>query len=126
MSAAFKRLHHRVQQWVYDQGWTNLRRIQEEAIGAILDGSDVIVSAPTAGGKTEAAMALQYIRGGEIPATAVEIVVTSHRLFRQPQFRTLGTAANVICAGIQTANATVFVIDRLLLPPMAGDLVEVL
>jgi len=37
-----------------------------------------------------------------------------------------GTAANVICAGIQTANATVFVIDRLLVPPMAGDLVEVL
>ena len=56
MSAAFKCLHHSVQQWVYDQGWTNLRRIQEEAIGAILDGSDVIVSAPTAGGKTEAAM----------------------------------------------------------------------
>lgn len=37
-----------------------------------------------------------------------------------------GGAANVVCADIDTANATVFVIDRLLVPPMDGPLVEVL
>lgn len=36
-----------------------------------------------------------------------------------------GTAANVVCADIETSNATVFVIDRLLVPPMEGELVEV-
>jgi len=53
--SAFQRLHPRVQQWVYDRGWTALRDAQEQAIGPILDGCDVIVSAATATGKTEAA-----------------------------------------------------------------------
>lgn len=55
-SAAFGRLHELVQRWVWDQGWTDLRDIQEAAIGPILDGKqDVIIAASTAGGKTEAA-----------------------------------------------------------------------
>ena len=37
-------------------GWTSLRPVQEEASEAILDGKNAIVLAPTAGGKTEAAM----------------------------------------------------------------------
>jgi ATP-dependent Lhr-like helicase len=41
---------------VWDQGWTALRPIQERAADPILRGdADVIISAPTAGGKTEAA-----------------------------------------------------------------------
>lgn len=52
----FELLHPTVQRWVYKQGWTDLHQIQKEAIGPILSGqTDLIISAPTAGGKTEAA-----------------------------------------------------------------------
>jgi ATP-dependent helicase Lhr and Lhr-like helicase len=55
-SQAFHRLHPKIQRWVWDQGWTDLRDIQERAVGPILTGElDVIISAATAGGKTEAA-----------------------------------------------------------------------
>ncbi len=55
-SAAFTRLHPRLQRWVHEQGWTSLHDAQEQAIGPILDGDrDVIISAATAAGKTEAA-----------------------------------------------------------------------
>ncbi len=37
-------------------GWTALRPVQELAGGAILDGKNAVVLAPTAGGKTEAAV----------------------------------------------------------------------
>ncbi|MGD8718574.1 MAG: DEAD/DEAH box helicase [Candidatus Zixiibacteriota bacterium] len=52
----FGRLHKEVQRWVYLQGWTSLRDIQERAIGPILNAeNDVVISASTAAGKTEAA-----------------------------------------------------------------------
>ncbi len=55
-SQAFGRLHPRIQQWIYTQGWRQLRQAQERAAGPILAGNrDVIVAATTASGKTEAA-----------------------------------------------------------------------
>jgi ATP-dependent Lhr-like helicase len=55
-SPSFERLHPRVQEWVWQQGWSQLRHVQEQAIPAVLDASgDVIIAAATAGGKTEAA-----------------------------------------------------------------------
>lgn len=36
-------------------GWDGLRPVQEETYRAVLDGADVVVLAPTAGGKTESA-----------------------------------------------------------------------
>lgn len=48
-------LDTKVQQWVWKQGWTSLNDIQENSIPPILnDDCDVIISAATAGGKTEA------------------------------------------------------------------------
>ena len=53
-----------IQKWVRNQGWTELRPVQDIAIKAILQPEckegkipekDVIIAAPTAGGKTEAA-----------------------------------------------------------------------
>lgn len=54
---SFELLHENVQQWIWGQDeWTSLRPIQEQAIPIILEAdSDVILSAPTASGKTEAA-----------------------------------------------------------------------
>jgi ATP-dependent Lhr-like helicase len=37
-------------------GWTSLRPLQDQAVAPVLEGSDALLLAPTAGGKTEAAI----------------------------------------------------------------------
>ncbi|OAT14931.1 ATP-dependent helicase [Buttiauxella noackiae ATCC 51607] len=55
MSSAYDRLDPRVRKWVYKQGWPDLRPLQKSAIPAILARDrDVLISAGTAAGKTEA------------------------------------------------------------------------
>ncbi|HCA9524902.1 TPA: DEAD/DEAH box helicase [Klebsiella variicola subsp. variicola] len=55
MSSAYDSLDPRVRKWVYKQGWSTLRPLQESAIPAILArDQDVLISAGTAAGKTEA------------------------------------------------------------------------
>ena len=55
-SSSFELLDRRVQRWVYEREWTDLHEIQERSIPTVLErGSDLIVSASTAAGKTEAA-----------------------------------------------------------------------
>jgi ATP-dependent Lhr-like helicase len=53
--ASFDLLHENVQRWIWNRGWTGLRDIQQDAIAAVLlESSDLIISAATASGKTEA------------------------------------------------------------------------
>jgi ATP-dependent helicase Lhr and Lhr-like helicase len=53
----FDRLHPSVQHHVVNSmGWRELRPLQEEAVDPILDGASCLLIAPTAGGKTEAAV----------------------------------------------------------------------
>ena len=55
--SAFARFPARLQQAIVSRlGWTSLRPVQDLAGAAILDGKNVVVLAPTAGGKTEAAI----------------------------------------------------------------------
>ncbi len=54
-SAAFERLSPSIQRWMWRQQWNELHDIQEQAINPILDRCDVLISSPTASGKTEAA-----------------------------------------------------------------------
>lgn len=55
-SRAFERLHPKVQRWVWEQNWTELREAQEAAVDPIAEGNrDVIIASTTASGKTEAA-----------------------------------------------------------------------
>jgi ATP-dependent Lhr-like helicase len=55
-AGAYDRLHPKVQQWIRGQGWSQLRPVQVAAANAILGGEgDVLISASTAAGKTEAA-----------------------------------------------------------------------
>ena len=54
-SSAFELLNPSVQRWIWRERWTELRDIQEQAIAPILRGRDVLISSPTASGKTEAA-----------------------------------------------------------------------
>jgi ATP-dependent helicase Lhr and Lhr-like helicase len=54
---AFDRLHPALQhQMVNSLGWKTLRPLQEQAIDPILGGDDALLIAPTASGKTEAAV----------------------------------------------------------------------
>jgi ATP-dependent Lhr-like helicase len=55
-SSSFDLLHDRVRRWIWDQRWSELRDVQETAIRELLGGErDVIITAATAAGKTEAA-----------------------------------------------------------------------
>jgi ATP-dependent Lhr-like helicase len=54
--SGFDRLHPALQHHVVNSlGWGELRPVQDLAIAAYLDGANLVVLAPTAGGKTEAA-----------------------------------------------------------------------
>ena len=55
-SDSFDRLHPEIRRWIWEQKWDELREVQDKAISAVLDsGDDVLISASTAAGKTEAA-----------------------------------------------------------------------
>lgn len=53
--SSFDKLSEPVRRWIWQQKWPALRDVQEKAIPAILAGGDVVISARTAAGKTEAA-----------------------------------------------------------------------
>jgi ATP-dependent Lhr-like helicase len=54
--SSFEKLHPKVRRWIYDQGWSELRDVQDRTIASIMDGDgDTLVIAGTASGKTEAA-----------------------------------------------------------------------
>ncbi|WP_372023093.1 DEAD/DEAH box helicase (plasmid) [Tistrella mobilis] len=53
---SFELLHPVVQRWIWQQGWSELRDIQDDAVPLLITpGPDVLVMAATAAGKTEAA-----------------------------------------------------------------------
>ncbi len=69
----FSRLHDGVKDVISHRlGWSELRPVQEETCRAVADGSDVLVIAPTAGGKTEAALipVIDGIMKGALPGVA--------------------------------------------------------
>jgi ATP-dependent Lhr-like helicase len=54
--SSFSRLAPFIREYIYTQQWTELRGIQEAAVTAVLDGDEhLLIAAPTASGKTEAA-----------------------------------------------------------------------
>ncbi|MDY7093090.1 MAG: DEAD/DEAH box helicase [Acidobacteriota bacterium] len=68
-SSGFHRLHPGVQRWIGRERWTELRPIQEQAIDKVLAGEeDLLLSAPTAGGKTEAVFLPVVSRLAESPS----------------------------------------------------------
>jgi len=57
VSSVFSTLHESLQQVLAQRlEWTELREVQEQTYLAVVTGSDVLVIAPTAGGKSEAAL----------------------------------------------------------------------
>lgn len=56
MSNRFHKLHRSVQEFIWNEGWNELREIQRDAIDIIFDtDKHLLICAPTASGKTEAA-----------------------------------------------------------------------
>jgi ATP-dependent Lhr-like helicase len=57
MESVFSELHESLQTVLSQRlGWTELREVQERSFRAVSKGGDVLVIAPTAGGKSEAAL----------------------------------------------------------------------
>ncbi|MGN0909648.1 MAG: DEAD/DEAH box helicase [Succinivibrio sp.] len=64
--SAFSLLAEPLQRWVFKKGWDDLLPIQKQAVRPVMEGrSDIIISASTASGKTEAAFlpALSAVSG---------------------------------------------------------------
>jgi ATP-dependent Lhr-like helicase len=57
MPSVYGNLHGTLQQVLFQQmGWSELREVQERAYAAVSSGRDALITAPTAGGKSEAAL----------------------------------------------------------------------
>jgi Lhr-like helicase len=57
MNGGLDRLHPVITHHLANSlGWQSLRALQKGAVAPVLDGSDALLLAPTAGGKTEAAI----------------------------------------------------------------------
>jgi ATP-dependent Lhr-like helicase len=79
-SSAFELLHPALQRWVYDEGWRELRAVQERAIPLLIRADhDVILSATTASGKTEAAFLpiLSYLAMGPPRSRGASVLCVS-------------------------------------------------
>lgn len=90
-SSAYDLLHPQVRRWVRGQGWARLREVQEQAIRRIhADGGDILISATTAAGKTEAAFLplLSQVAGRGALGVAILYVAPLKALIND-QFRRL-------------------------------------
>ncbi len=78
ISSAFDLLHPKIQRWLWRQGWEALRDVQETAVAPVLAGdSDVVISAATATGKTEAAFLPILTTLAEDPGGSVRALYVS-------------------------------------------------
>ncbi len=91
------RLSQPVRSWVNEQGWARLRPIQVQALDPVLaGGTDVIISAATASGKTEAAFlpALSRVKPGA-RGTSILYISPLKALINDQRRRLAGLAARV-------------------------------
>jgi ATP-dependent Lhr-like helicase len=76
--SAFEQLHPALQHHIVNSlGWSALRPVQEEAIEGALAGANLVILAPTAGGKTEAAFFPLLSRMLSEPWTGLSVVYVS-------------------------------------------------
>lgn len=92
----FERLHPALQHHVVNSlGWKSLRPLQERTIAPVLAGSNAILVAPTAGGKTEAAFfpVLSRLMSEEWPGLSVLYLCPLKALLNNLEFRLAEYAA---------------------------------
>ena len=98
-SSAFHQLHEQVQRWIWQQHWTELRDIQEQAIAPILSGNtDVIIAAATAGGKTEAAFLPIFSKlvGSEVTTGIQVLYISPLKALINDQYRRLSELGELL------------------------------
>lgn len=90
-SSSFDRLHPAIQAWIREQGWDELRDVQDKAIHIILDSkNDVLISASTAAGKTEAAFLPILTKVADMPKDGLSVLCVSPlKALINDQFRRL-------------------------------------
>jgi ATP-dependent Lhr-like helicase len=94
----FNALHEKIQKWIRGEKWTGLREVQELSIGPVLSESqDVIISAATASGKTEAAFLPAFSRLAAKPSTGIGILYVSPlKALINDQFRRLESMGEAV------------------------------
>lgn len=101
LPAHFDRLAVPVRRWIWRRGWTELRDIQARALPLLLDGGgDVVIAAPTASGKTEAAFIPLLSCLADSPATNAGfgiVYVSPLKALINDQFRRL----EELCEGLR-------------------------
>lgn len=91
-NSAYTLLHPKIQSWIYSRGWTQLNPAQVQSIHAILDTqNDLVISAPTASGKTEAAFfpLLSELLVSDAPTGGVIIYVSPLKALINDQWKRL-------------------------------------
>ena len=89
--AAYAKLPQPLQRFIYKRGWTGLNELQAAAFEPILEHkSDVVLSAATASGKTEAAFlpALTWVHAHPAPGFRI-IYVSPLKALINDQYRRL-------------------------------------
>ena len=91
-SRAFERLHPKVQYWLWQRSWTELREAQEAAVEPILSGDhDVIIASSTASGKTEAAfLPIGSRLAEELSGEGLTLYISPLKALINDQFERLG------------------------------------
>lgn len=91
MSEAFSRLDRKIQEVIWDLRWNELRPLQVDAIGAVLDeDGDIILAAATSGGKTEAAfLPILSLLVGDPGGSVGALYVSPLKALINDQFRRL-------------------------------------
>lgn len=97
-SEGFNQLHEGVQRWVWQQKWSEFRDIQEQAIEPILKADrDVVISASTAAGKTEAAFLPACSRIATLSPNGVGILYISPlKALINDQYRRLQSLGDIL------------------------------
>jgi ATP-dependent helicase Lhr and Lhr-like helicase len=97
-STGFHLLDLRIQRWIWNSGWTELRDAQEQAIPLLLDGTqDVIIAATTASGKTEAAFFPILTRLAQMPDEyGLALYISPLKALINDQFRRLDELAALL------------------------------
>ncbi len=98
MTSSVDLLHHNILKWLNRQGWTKLHDIQENAIRPILEAQDdVIISAATASGKTEAAILPACSKILSQPKDGIRLIYISPlKALINDQYKRLGAIGDVI------------------------------
>lgn len=90
-------LNQQVKKWIYQQGWSSLREIQQLAIAPILAGkTDVLISASTAAGKTEAAFLPACSRCMDIQDGVSILCISPLKALINDQYRRLHSLAEIV------------------------------